>query len=400
MHFRLTDEQRRIRDLAAEFADREVAPGAAERDATDTYPRDLFEKLSEMDFMGLCVPGEYGGAGADFLSYVLALEELSRADAGVGVTLAVHTSAGTLPILLYGDEDQKRRWVPPLASGEKVGCFMLTEPGIGSDAGAMEATAERTTERGDGGYRLSGHKQWITNGRVAGTGIVFARVPEVGPTAFIVPMDAPGLSFGKHAKKMGVISATTDDVHLDGVFVPEKDVLGEPGKGLRVALGTLDPGRIGIAAQAVGIAEAAFRHAAAFAAERKTFGKAIGEHQAIAFKLAEMQVEVRAARLLTYEAAWLKDAGERVTEAGARAKLYASGVANRVAYEALQILGGRGYMRDEGPVERLYRDARVTEIYEGTSEIQKLVLSRAILKEHAASLEAPAGVEEERTVVG
>lgn len=400
MHFRLTDEQRRIRDLAAEFADREVAPGAAERDATDTYPRDLFEKLSEMDFMGLCVPEEYGGAGADFLSYVLALEELSRADAGVGVTLAVHTSAGTLPILLYGDEDQKRRWVPPLASGEKVGCFMLTEPGIGSDAGAMEATAERTTERGDGGYRLSGHKQWITNGRVAGTGIVFARVSEVGPTAFIVPMDAPGLSFGKHAKKMGVISATTDDVHLDGVFVPEKDVLGEPGKGLRVALGTLDPGRIGIAAQAVGIAEAAFRHAAAFAAERKTFGKAIGEHQAIAFKLAEMQVEVRAARLLTYEAAWLKDAGERVTEAGARAKLYASGVANRVAYEALQILGGRGYMRDEGPVERLYRDARVTEIYEGTSEIQKLVLSRAILKEHAASLEAPAGVEEERTVVG
>ncbi|MGI8650739.1 MAG: acyl-CoA dehydrogenase family protein [Rubrobacter sp.] len=396
MDFALTERQRQIKDEIARFADEEVAPGAAERDATDTYPNDIFERLSEMDYMGLSVPQESGGAGEDFVSYAIALEELSRADAGVGATLAVHTSAGTLPILLFGTEEQKRRWVPQLASGEKIGCFMLTEPNIGSDTSAMEATAEKV----DGGYSLMGHKQWITNGRIAETGIVFARIPDVGPTAFILPMDAAGLSFGRHAKKMGVISATTDDVILDNVFVSERDLLGEPGKGLRVALGTLDPGRIGIAAQATGIAEAAFRHATAFAAERKTFGKAIAEHQAIAFKLAEMQVKIRAARLLTYEAAWLKDAGERVTEAGARAKLFASQTANEVAFEAVQILGGRGYMRDEGPVERLYRDARVTEIYEGTSEIQKLVLSRAILREHAASLETPAGVEENTTVVG
>src|SRR3712207_5102726 len=207
--------------------------------------------------MGLCVPEEYGGAGTDFLSYVLLLEEISRADAGVGVTLAVHTSAGTLPILMYGDEDQKARWVPDLAHGEKIGCFALTEPEAGSDAAAIAASAERV----DGGYRLSGHKQWVTNGRVAGAMVVFARAPE-GVTAYVVGLDAEGISFGEHAKKMGVISATTDDVLLDNVFVPEEDRLGEEGRGLSVALGTLDSGRIGIAAQAIGIAEAAFRYAA------------------------------------------------------------------------------------------------------------------------------------------
>jgi alkylation response protein AidB-like acyl-CoA dehydrogenase len=229
--------------------------------------------------------------------------------------------------------------------------------------------------------------------------IVYARAPE-GVTAFVVSMDTGGISFGKHAKKMGVISATTDDVLLDNVFVPEEDRLGEEGKGLRVAFGALDPGRVGIAGQAIGIAEAAFRHAASHAAERTTFGKPIGEHQSIAFKLAGMQTEIQAAWLLTYEAAWMKDRGERVTEAGARAKLYASQVANEVAYDAVQILGGKGYMKDESPVERYYRDARVTEIYEGTSEIQKLVISRAILREHQESLEAPGGVEGSRPVVG
>lgn len=375
MDFELSREQREVREEAARFADEVVAPGAAERDQNDVYPQEIFEKLAAMGFMGLCVPVEYGGAGKDFLSYVLAIEQLSRADAGVGVTLAVHTSAGTLPILQYGTEEQKRRWVPPLARGERVGCFALTEPGAGSDAAAIEAKAERAP----GGYRISGHKQWITNGRVAGTMILFARAPE-GVTAFIVPMDAEGISFGKHARKMGVISATTDDVFLDNVFVPEEDVLGEVGKGLRVALGTLDPGRIGIAGQALGIAEAAFRHASRFAVERSAFGHPIAGHQAISFKLADMQVKLRAARLLTYEAAWMKDRGMRVTEAGARAKLYASRVANEIAYEAVQILGGRGYMKDEGPVERLYRDARVTEIYEGTSEVQRIVISRSILR--------------------
>jgi alkylation response protein AidB-like acyl-CoA dehydrogenase len=395
MDFGLTQEQRDIRERAAEFADGEVAPYAAALDREDRVSFETLEKLSEMGFMGLCVPEEYGGAGADFLSYCLLIEEISRADAGVGVTLAVHTSAGTLPILLFGTEEQKARWVPPLARGEKIGSFALTEPSTGSDAAAIETTAEKV----DGGYRISGHKQWVTNGRIAGTAILFARAPK-GVTAFVVPMDAEGISFGKHAKKMGVISATTDDVLLDNVFVPEEDRLGEEGKGLGVALGTLDPGRIGIAAQAVGIAEAAFRYAAGYAARRTTFGKPIGEHQTIAFKLADMQTKIRAARLLVHEAAWMKDQGMRITEAGARAKLYASQVANEVTNDALQILGGYGYMKDESPVERYYRDARVTEIYEGTSEIQRLVISRAILREQGEALQEPAGVEGSRPVVG
>jgi alkylation response protein AidB-like acyl-CoA dehydrogenase len=392
MNFELSGNQQQIRERSAEFADREVAPYAAELDREDRVPFETLEKMAEMGFMGLCVPEEYGGAGADFLSYCLLIEELSRADAGVGVTLAVHTSAGTLPILLYGTEDQKARWVPDLARGAKIGCFALTEPTTGSDAAAIQTRAERV----DGGYQLSGHKQWVTNGRIAGTIIAFARAPE-GVTAFVVPMNAEGVSFGKHAKKMGVISATTDDVHLDGVFVPEEDRLGEEGRGLGVALGTLDTGRIGIAAQALGIAEGAFRYAADYAAGRTTFGKPIAEHQAVAFKLADMQTKIRAARLLTYEAAWMKDRGVRVTEAGARAKLYASQVANEVTYDAVQTLGGYGYMKDESPVERFYRDARVTEIYEGTSEIQRLVISRGILKERAQS---PGGVEGSRPVVG
>jgi alkylation response protein AidB-like acyl-CoA dehydrogenase len=395
MNFELSPRQQEIRERAAEFADQEVAPYAAELDREDRFPVQTFEKLADIGFMGLCVPEEYGGAGADFLSYVLLLEEISRADAGVGATLAVHTSAGTLPILMYGTEEQKARWVPDLARGEKIGCFALTEPTTGSDAAAILTGAERV----DGGYRISGHKQWVTNGRVAGTMILFARVEggaTEGVTAFIVEMDSEDISFGKHARKMGVISATTDDVLFDDVFVPEGARLGVEGKGLGVALGTLDAGRIGIAAQAVGIAEAAFRYAADYAAQRTTFGKPIAEHQAVGFKLADMQTKIRAARLLVHEAAWMKDRGMRVTEAGARAKLYASQVANEVAYEAVQILGGYGYMKDH-PVERYYRDARVTEIYEGTSEIQRLIISRAILKERT---EAPGGVEGSRPVVG
>ncbi len=418
MNFELTEHQREIKDKASKFADREVAPNAAELDREDRVPFETLEKLAEAGFMGLCVPEEYGGAGTDFLSYCLLIEEISRADAGVGVTLAVHTSAGTLPILMFGTEEQKARWIPPLARGRKIGCFALTEPETGSDVAAIQTRAERV----DGGYRVSGYKQWVTNGRVAGTMILFARAEggateggntqggntqggetkggaREGVTAFVVPMNAEGISFGKHAEKMGVISATTDDVLLENVFVAGEDRLGDEGRGLRVALGTLDTGRIGIAAQAVGIAEAAFRYAADYAAGRTTFGKPIAEHQAIAFKLADMHTKIRAARLLVHEAAWMKDRGERHTEAGARAKLYASQVANEVTYDALQVLGGRGYMKDH-PVERNYRDARVTEIYEGTSEIQRLVISRAILKGSARSLEAAGGVEGPRPVVG
>ncbi len=398
MDFELGVPQREVKDRAARFADREVAPHAAALDREDRVPLGTLQEMAGTGFMGLCVPEEYGGAGSDFLSYCLLIEEISRADAGVGVTLAVHTSAGTLPILMFGTEEQKRRWIPPLARGDRIGCFALTEPETGSDAAAIRTRAERV----DGGYSVSGHKQWVTNGRVAGTMILFARVEggtREGVTAFVVSMDAEGISFGKHAEKMGVISATTDDVLLEDVFVPEENRLGEEGKGLRVALGTLDTGRIGIAAQAVGIAEAAFRYAADYAAERTTFGKPIAEHQAIAFKLADMQTKIRAARLLTHEAAWMKDQGKRHTETGARAKLYASQVANEVTYEAVQILGGRGYMKDH-PVERYYRDARVTEIYEGTSEIQRLVISRTILRERAGVVEAPGGVETSRPVIG
>ncbi|MDP9411938.1 MAG: acyl-CoA dehydrogenase family protein [Actinomycetota bacterium] len=391
MDFALGPEQQEIKSRAATFADREVAPHAATLDREDRVPFGTLRKMAEAGFMGLCVPEEYGGAGSDFLSYCLLIEEISRADAGVGVTLAVHTSAGTLPILMFGTEEQQARWIPPLARGERIGCFALTEPETGSDAAAIQTRAERVS----GGYRISGHKQWVTNGRVAGTMILFARAPE-GVTAFVVSMDAEGISFGKHAEKMGVISATTDDVLFEDVFVPEEDRLGEEGRGLRVALGTLDTGRIGIAAQAIGIAEAAFRYATDYAAGRTTFGKPIAEHQAIAFKLADMQTKLRAARLLTHEAAWMKDQGRRHTEAGARAKLYASQVANEVTYDAVQILGGRGYMKDH-PIERHYRDARVTEIYEGTSEIQRLVISRAILKERT---EAPGGVSSSRPVAG
>ncbi len=375
MNFDLSAAQQDLRERAAEFADREIAPHAARWDREDRFPAEVFEKLAEAGFMGLCVPEEYGGGGTDFLSYVLLIEEISRADAGVGVTLAVHTSAGTLPILGHGTEEQKARWVPDLARGAKIGCFALTEPEAGSDAAAIEAQAEKVP----GGYRVSGYKQWVTNGRVAGTIVLFARAPE-GVTAFVVPMDAEGISLGRHAEKMGVISATTDDVLLENVFVPEEDRLGEEGKGLRVALGTLAGGRIGIAAQALGIAEAAFRYAVRYATERTTFGKAIAEHQAIAFKLADMQTKLETARLLTHKAAWTKDRGLRHVEIAARAKLYAATVANEVAYEAVQVLGGWGYMKDH-PAERYYRDARVTEIYEGTSEIQRLVISQGIVRD-------------------
>jgi alkylation response protein AidB-like acyl-CoA dehydrogenase len=383
VNFGLSVAQRDVRERAAEFAAREVAPHAARWDQEDRFPNEVFEKLAEAGFMGLPIPEKYGGGGTDFLSYVFLIEEISRADAGVGVTLAVHTSAGTLPILTYGTGEQKARWVPDLAGGQKIGCFALTEPEAGSDASAIQTRAEKIP----GGYRISGHKQWVTSGRVAGTMILFARAPE-GVTAFVVDMNAGGISLGKHAEKMGVISATTDDVLFDDVFVPEEDRLGPEGKGLRVALGTLAGGRIGIAAQALGIAEAGFRYATRYATERTTFGKPIAEHQAVAFKLADMQTQLEAARLLVHKAAWTKDQGLRHVEIGARAKLYASQVANEIAYEALQVLGGQGYMKDH-PIERYYRDARVTEIYEGTSEIQRLVISQGILQDLATE-DAPA----------
>jgi alkylation response protein AidB-like acyl-CoA dehydrogenase len=381
--FELSAEQREIQALARDFAEREIEPHAADWDRNHTFPRDVFAQLAELGLMGACVPEEYGGAGTDFLSYMLVLEELSRADAGVGVTVAVHTSAVTLPILAFGTDEQRSRFVPPLARGEHLGAFALTEPEAGSDAGALRTRAEPDGE----GWRISGNKQWITNGRYSGTFLLFARTDSStagarGVTAFI--LDADQVQVTRDEEKLGLNSSVTNDIAIDGAYVERDRLLHEEGRGFRVAMQTLDGGRIGIAAQAVGIAQAAYEVALAYARERRTFGKAIGEHQAIQTKLANMSMEIDAARLLVYRAAWLKDRGEPVTEAGAKAKLFASEMARRQTAEAIQILGGYGYTK-EFPVERYYRDAKITEIYEGTSEIQRIVIARAILGLQAAA---------------
>ena len=362
----LSDEQREIRELARRFAAERIAPHAAAWDREHTFPRDVFAALGELGLMGVCVPAEHGGAGADFLSYVLVLEELSRADAGVGVTVAVHTSACSLPLLAHGGE----RWVPPLASGEEIGAFALTEAGSGSDASAMRTTFS------DGA--LSGSKQWITNGSHASTFLVFAR-DEDRISAFVVRAGADGFAVTREEEKMGLNSSSTADLAFEGT---PAERLGPPGAGMRIALSTLDTGRIGIAAQAVGIAQAALDVASSYAQERTAFGGPIARLGAIQQKLADMQTEVEAARALVWRAARLKQAGRPHTVEGAQAKLFASRVARHWTGEAIQVLGGYGYTK-EFPAERYYRDAKVTEIYEGTSEIQRLVIARALLGEAA-----------------
>jgi len=375
--FELGAEQKEVQALARDFARQEIEPYASEWDREHRFPRDVFQKLAELGLMGACIPEEYGGAGTDFLSYILVLEELSRADAGVGVTVAVHTSAATLPLLAFGTEEQRSRFVPPLARGEYLGAFALTEPGSGSDAGSLRTRAE---PEGDG-WRITGTKQWITNGSFAGTFLVFARTDQEtqgprGVSAFI--LDADHVRVTRDEEKLGLNSSVTNDIAIDGPFVGRDRLLHEENRGFRVAMQTLDSGRIGIAAQALGIAQAAYDVAREYAKERQTFGKPIAQHQAIQLKLADMSTEIEAARLLVYRAAWLKDRGEAVTEAGAKAKLFASEVARRQTGEAIQILGGYGYTK-EFPVERYYRDAKITEIYEGTNEIQRLVIARSIL---------------------
>jgi alkylation response protein AidB-like acyl-CoA dehydrogenase len=375
--FDLTQDQREIQALTRELAQAEIDPHAAEWDREHRFPLELFERLADLGLMGVCVPEEYGGAGADFLSYILVLEELSRADAGVGVTVAVHTSAATLPILAYGTDEQKSRFVPPLARGEQLGAFALTEAGAGSDAGALRTTAEAV---GDG-WKITGAKQWITNGRHAGTFILFARSdPETagarGVSAFI--LDAEHVRVTRDEEKLGLNSSVTNDIVIEGARVGRDRLLHEENRGFRVAMGTLDGGRIGIAAQALGIAQAGYEVARAYASERRAFGHRIADFQAIQHKLANMSMEIDAARLLVYRAAWLKQQGRRHTEEGAKAKLFASEMARRQTAEAIQILGGYGYTK-EFPVERYYRDAKITEIYEGTSEIQRLVIARSIL---------------------
>jgi alkylation response protein AidB-like acyl-CoA dehydrogenase len=377
MNFALSDDQREIQALTREFAQAEIEPNASQWDRDHHFPRELFGKVAELGLMGACVPEEYGGAGADFLSYILVLEELSRADAGVGVTVAVHTSACTLPILNFGTEEQRARFVPPLARGEGIGAFALTEPEAGSDAGALRTRAQPT----NGGWTITGSKQWITNGAHASTFLLFARTdPDTpgpkGVSAFI--LDADHVTITREEEKLGLNSSVTNDIAVEGVEIGRDRLLHEEGKGFTVAMATLDGGRIGIAAQALGIAQAAYDVAREYAKERRTFGKRIAEHQAIQWKLADMATEIDAARLLVYRAAWLKDQGRAHTEEGAKAKLFASETARRQTGEAIQILGGYGYTK-EFPVERYYRDAKITEIYEGTSEIQRLVIARSVL---------------------
>jgi alkylation response protein AidB-like acyl-CoA dehydrogenase len=375
--FELTQDQKEIQALTRDFAKAEIEPNAAAWDREHHFPRDLFGKLAELGLMGACVPEEYGGAGVDFLSYVLVLEELSRADAGVGVTVAVHTSAVTLPLLAYGTDEQKSRFVPPLARGEHLGAFALTEAEAGSDAGAIRTKAEPS---GDG-WTITGAKQWITNGRYSGTFLLFARTDQStsgarGVSAFI--LDAEHVRVTRDEEKLGLNSSVTNDIVVEGAHVERDRLLHEENRGFRVAMTTLDGGRIGIAAQALGIAQAAYDVARAYALERRAFGHRIGDFQAIQHKLANMSMELDAARLLVYRAAWLKQQARPHTEEGAKAKLFASEMARRQTAEAIQVLGGYGYTK-EFPVERYYRDAKITEIYEGTSEIQRLVIARSIL---------------------
>jgi alkylation response protein AidB-like acyl-CoA dehydrogenase len=375
--FELTPDQREIQALTRDFAAAEIEPNAGEWDREHHFPRELYGKLAELGLMGVCVPEEYGGAGADFLSYILALEELSRADAGVGVTVAVHTSAVTLPILLFGTDEQRSRFVPPLARGEAIGAFALTEPESGSDAGSLRTRAEAD---GDG-WRITGSKQFISTAEYAGTFLLFARTDQAtesarGLSAFILDVDH--IRVTGREEKLGLNSSVTNSIAVEGVEVGRDRLLHDENRGFRVAMRTLDGGRIGIAAQALGIAQAAYDAARAYALERRQFGHRIADFQAIQWKLADMATEIDAARLLVYRAAWLKEKGEPHTEAGAKAKLFASEMARRQTGEAIQIFGGYGYTR-EFPVERHYRDAKITEIYEGTSEIQRLVIARSIL---------------------
>jgi butyryl-CoA dehydrogenase len=374
--FELTSDQREIQALARDFARAEIEPHAADWDREHHFPRELYGKLAELGLMGVCIPDEYGGAGADFLSYILVLEELSRADAGVGVTVAVHTSAATLPILTFGTDEQRSRFVPPLARGESIGAFALTEAESGSDAGSLRTKAE---SNGDG-WRISGAKQFISTAEFAGTFVLFARTdPDTagarGISAFI--LDAEHVRVTGSEEKLGLNSSTTNSIAVD-TRIGRDRLLHEENRGFRVAMATLDGGRIGIAAQALGIAQAAYDVAREYALERRQFGKRIADFQAIQWKLADMATEIDAARLLIYRAAWLKEQGRPHTEAGAKAKLFASETARRQTGEAIQILGGYGYTK-EFPVERYYRDAKINEIYEGTSEIQRLVIARSTL---------------------
>jgi butyryl-CoA dehydrogenase len=374
----LTETQVLVQRTAREFARQKLLPIAHDIDEQGKIPAAILSELASLGFMGVYVPEELGGAGADVVSYILAAEEINRACASTGVVMSAHNSLACDPLLRHGTPEQQKRWLAPLARGEKLGCFAMTEPAAGSDAAGMRTTAVRNGS----GWVINGTKNFITNGASAGTVVLFAQADpgsrSKGITAFIVDKPAKGLSVGKIEQKLGIKGSDTAQLVFENVRVGDEQRLGEVGEGFKIALGTLDGGRIGIAAQAVGIARACLEDALAYAKERQAFGKPIAELQAIQWMLADMATEVDAARLLAWRAATLKDRGERFTAEAAMAKLFASDIAMKAARNCVQIFGGYGYMKDY-PAERHYRDAKITEIYEGTSEIMKLVIAEDML---------------------
>ena len=387
MDFSLNDQQKLTRDTVRQFMENEVRPSVRERDREGRFPAEAIKKLAELGCCGMLVPEEWGGPGLDTISYVLMLEEVARVDAAMATSLGVTNSAVQVPLLAYGSDAQKEKYLRRLATGEVLGSFCLTEPQAGSDAAGIQtrATLEKVSAglqagvAGSGVYRLNGTKTWVSNGSVAGVFIVFAKTdPNAGGkgiTAFLVEPGFKGFRVGRHEEKMGQHSSPSVEIILNDCEVPAENRLGEEGQGLKIALSALDGGRIGIAAQAVGLAQGALEAATRYAKHRRAFGKTISDFQAIQWMLADMQTEVEAARALVYYAAWLKDSAGRMGASASQAKLYASEMANRVVAKAVQIHGSLGYSR-ETDVERMYRDARVITIYEGTSEVQRMIIAR------------------------
>jgi butyryl-CoA dehydrogenase len=378
MDFSLTDDQKLIRDTVRQFMEVEVRPKTREFDKQEHFPAEELRRLGEIGCCGMLVPEEWGGTGMDSIAYVTMLEEVARVDAAIAVTLSVTNSVVCVPILKYGTEEQKKKYLTRLAHGEILGAFCLTEPQAGSDAAGIQATAVR---RGDK-YYLNGTKSWVSTGSDAGVLLAFARTDPAagsrGITAFLLERSFPGFRVTRHEDKMGLRSSHTAEIALMDCEVPVVNRLGEEGQGLKVALEGLDGGRIGIAAQAIGIAQGAMEAAVKYAKQRRAFGKTIGEFQAIQWMIADMQTEIEAARCLLYQAAWARDHGTKRGALASRAKLYASEMVNRVVYKAVQVHGSTGYSR-ETDVERMYRDARVISIYEGTSEIQRMIIARDLL---------------------
>ncbi|MBS9525367.1 acyl-CoA dehydrogenase [Litoribacter ruber] len=379
MNFELTEEQIAVRDAAREFAKAELLPGVIDRDTEAKFPAEQVKQMGELGFLGMMVDPKYNGGGMDTVSYVLAMEEISKIDASASVCMSVNNSLVCWGLEKYGTEEQKEKYLKPLAAGEKIGAFCLSEPEAGSDATSQRTTAERSGDH----YILNGTKNWITNGNTASIYLVIAQTDpskgHKGISAFIVERDSEGFVVGKKEDKLGIRGSDTHSLMFNDTKVPAANRIGEEGFGFTFAMETLNGGRLGIAAQALGIASGAYELALAYSKERKAFGKPISQHQAIQFKLADMATEIEAARLLCLKAAWMKDQGMDYSQASAMAKLYASKVAMEVTVEAVQVHGGYGYVK-EYHVERLMRDAKITQIYEGTSEIQKIVISRSLLR--------------------